>query len=454
LGQLVLMACAYEPEGRFQSPSEMRKNLELLRDGLESEREKKAKGDKRKKTIITISAVIVICLITFVLVFNSYKPTTEGIKKEHVQYGNSHVNIHSGGFFAVDNGFLYKSDEEGLHKENIKTGQKTYLTDLIADKINILDNWIYFTDGAFRFEKYRNVDGVITWEGEPSNIYRMRIDNQNDKPQKILNDYCRFLMVTSEMIVYMTKTDIEEIASKTREDESKLKKWTRYDLWKMNLDGTGKECLVRDIGVYENKIWVDDYWIYYYDRDFVGSGTVKSLKRVGKDGLKTEKILDIQPYSYVICNGWIYYIYSIYYTNSEDPLLRRSYLYKKELNDLKKLPQQVSDISSYKLPGGSTSYMHIHDERIFLIASKGDGNEDRDNIYWLPLDGEVFEPLFADDNIERKLWPYRVSISFINDWIYINMLTGMHRMKTDGSNLEALPREYMCLWFYLMYQYR
>jgi hypothetical protein len=225
-----------------------------------------------------------------------------------------------------------------------------------------------------------------------------------------------FLMVTSEMIIYSTETRLEGDDADNSEP--------RLDLWKMNLDGTDKKRLVYNMGVYENRIWVDGDWIYYISADFFEDEEVKSLKRIDNKGQRTEQILETAPLSYVICDGWMYYI-----ENPEN--IENCSVHKIDLDNLSKRSIHVGAIS-FKLPDLLTfSIMNTDGSYIFITGEE--------NIYFSPVGAEELKPLSGNNQPEQCI----VFISFVNEWIYYHTGFKLFRVTAEGKTPEEQPQEYL-----------
>ena len=460
LGRLVVRACQYRAEDRYETHSEMRAALEAYLQG-------KPQSTRKKRSLVP---AILLSLLAFVILsgaavwaagyYNlidlfpgraglvesrppesdppvSSDPVVEA--EPEIRYGNLHTNLHNGAMIARDeDGFLYKSDNKGFYRQKGDEGEKSYLTTLIANNINLLDGWIYFTDGVYRAEKrIKEEDGTIVWEGEPSNIYRIKPDQA--EPQKLTEDRCVFMMATSEGIVYMTDTELEEdeLPRSSGGGETVLRQKNRYDLWFMNLDGSNKTKLVENMGSVSARIWVDKGWVYYPTSRYTNSEGKTSLRRVNLKNGMAQDILKKEPESYVIENNILYFIDEAFTFGAENPSIQ-----KLNLDNLTAEPESICEIP-FKLPiFNGPNQLNVYDGYLYIVG--------REHLYRLPVGGMLLgEPFLEEIFGEGDLY----TMTLLGDAVYFvdreeGGKTKFCKVNLDGTNLMELPKDSICFAYY------
>lgn len=138
-------------------------------------------------------------------VSNSVNTEPESVKVSPRTFGNSQGNIYNGGYFAMQNNYIYFSyvdnkTRKGFNLSKSRPDASTSLTELYnrqASCINIIDQWIYFinSQGAickvnlagdnFTIVKTGKFYSLLAFDNqlyfmEKSNIYVMPIDDSNN----------------------------------------------------------------------------------------------------------------------------------------------------------------------------------------------------------------------------------------------------------------------------------
>ncbi|NLW48758.1 MAG: DUF5050 domain-containing protein, partial [Firmicutes bacterium] len=106
---------------------------------------------------IKITAIITLILSTLIIV-NVSSQSNKLMSTPGRVLGNSPSNIRNGGLVAQSGDWIYysnSSDEWGLlYKVKTDGTQKTKLTDYPVKFINVLDEWVYFSDNLFNEISY------------------------------------------------------------------------------------------------------------------------------------------------------------------------------------------------------------------------------------------------------------------------------------------------------------
>lgn len=237
-----------------------------------------------------------------------------GIIMDKVIRGNTAGNIVNKGFAALKGEWIFfsyhdytgRSDVGGIKKISIYGNGLTDVNQDFSGYINIIDDWIY----------YSNYD-------ENRNIYRIKVDGS--RREKLNDEQSTYLNTIGEWIYYLG--DGQAIC-KIRTDGSEYVKLYDYHtysysvlgewiyfvsnienqagiaLYKMNLDGSGLEKLDHLSPYINYRSWIicSNGWYYYTE----GSDRNR-IYRVKLDGSKHERITRDSAGSINLDNGWIYY---------------------------------------------------------------------------------------------------------------------------------------------------
>jgi hypothetical protein len=222
------------------------------------------------------------------------------------QIGNTYGNIMNYGLVVQTGNWVYytnSSDEWKIYKKRIDGSENTKISDYAGWDLNVIDDWIYYTDMT---------------EGEAGILMRTSIVDKKD--EVLTNNYAINVIATKDWVYYLdgywlykTTPDWSETVPLIKQDQmvfhfllyddlivySAQDDNTNRGLFKINTDGANKEK------IYDGEVrivHVDNNWIYiklFSDEH--------SLYKISWDGSKLEKLFDI-TFSYInIHDDWIYY---------------------------------------------------------------------------------------------------------------------------------------------------
>lgn len=287
--------------------------------------------------------------------------------------GNMQGNILNGGLASARKGWDYYSSANKICRVDIDGNHEQIMGDISAWYINVLEDWIYFTDS-----------------GDEDSIYKMGIDGS--KIKKLNSDKSWDMTVKGDWIYYSNESD-------------------DYKIYKIDLNGEKKERINADKSYCLN---ITDNWIYYVDRDDSGV-----ICRVGLDGAKKVKLNNVDC-DYVNVEGE-----HIYYVNNNDK--RRIYKMLLDGTGVFKINEDISSNINvrdgfvyysnksnggklYRIDGNGNNKTKLCEDNCDCInitkgwiyyANRGDGG----NLYRIKLDGSEREKL-GDNNGEEEQWFY------------------------------------------------
>ena len=185
--------------------------------------------------------------------------------------GNTPGNLTCGGRLAQQGEWIYYFMGEGLYKtkEIGKNDQLLCEGDSIGN-INVLDDWIYFTD-----------------HGENGGVFRVKTDGTEQTQLYRGEDtmVCEELAATGNQLFLRMGDDTEYVV------------WLTGDFFTMYLDGSGKEvfksgdCFI---------IGIQNDWLYFSEND--------AIKRTRPDGTEEKTVYSALPiWSEIVVDGeWLY----------------------------------------------------------------------------------------------------------------------------------------------------
>lgn len=226
-------------------------------------------------------------------------PNTNTKSKVEIR-GNTTGNISCFGSSAMLGDYIYISYGSSLFKISKDGKSKEVLSDDEASSINVIGDWIYYsnwddyeklyrikTDGTGRQKlnevssKYINVVGdwiyYSAWSGG-NGLYKMRTDGTNR--EMIFDDSAESVNVVGDWIYYSNK-----------DDDGKL--------YKIHIKGTGRQKLADDVVWFVNVV---DDWIYYSNES-----DKYSIYKVRTDGTGRKKINNDETGFVNVVGNWIFY---------------------------------------------------------------------------------------------------------------------------------------------------
>ena len=212
--------------------------------------------------------------------------------------------------FNNDWGKIYKIKLDGSAKEK--------LNDNISRYLNVVDDWVYFS----------NYD-------DGNKIYRVHIDGTVS--EKINNDNSWSLSVVGDWVYYINKDD-------------------SWKIYKVRTDGSGRTKLNDDIS---SDINIVGDWIYYRSDNAIGK-----IYKVRTDGRDRTRVNEDHSYSINVLDGWVYY--SNYDDGSNIYKIRTDGSEREKLNEDSSGSMNVVDDWIY--------YLNIDDD-FMIYKIRTDGNQ-------------------------------------------------------------------------------
>lgn len=177
---------------------------------------------------------------------------------------NSFNNINNDGLVTSDDKWIYYTnhdDGDKLYKLSMDTNKKIKLNNTFSYNLNVIDNYIYYTDGI------------------PGNVYRLNLDN--GKADCIISIMANNLALTDKYVIYR-----------------KVMEAGLEGLYRANLDGSDEKLLANNVACYT----LDTEWIYYANKE-----DENKLYKINFDGKNNTKITDDQALNIATKDGYIYY---------------------------------------------------------------------------------------------------------------------------------------------------
>ncbi|HQA57514.1 MAG TPA: DUF5050 domain-containing protein [Acetivibrio sp.] len=300
LSEVILKACRHNPSERYSDASEMKQDLERVLNSLSDEEKNRyltlpgyikrneKQGDEESNKIQAYSGIIRDEQVNKSMDFDDIffeddffeNDIIEDIpgqgKKDDVSggyqqrdisviktaRGNTQGNIMNGGLASSYGLWDYYSITSKLCKIKIDESSEQLLANISAWYINVVDDWIYFSNS-----------------NDDDSIYRISIDG-NDM-QKLNNDKSWDITVKDGWIFYSNESD-------------------GYGIYKMKTDGSCRTKINSDKSYCLN---ITDDWIYYVNKSDRGS-----LYKIRLDGSQKEKLIN-DDCNYINAeDGCIYYV--------------------------------------------------------------------------------------------------------------------------------------------------
>lgn len=300
------------------------------------------------------------------------------------RYGNTMCNVLSNGLAAEQDGWIYAILSDGIYKIKKDETYKEKITEDIALKINVWDDWIYYTNG-------------YPGSGE---IYRIKSDGT--QREKINTERSYNVIIKDGWIYYSTIHFIDA-------DDNCITETIEIKIKKMKLDGSNlieivSEAIDTDEDVNPcSYFYLYDDWIYY--KSALDNNKFYKIKNDGSSRTKVsdENISNEHKNSkFIVDNTWIYYIHE----NKENKLYRMKT--DGTENELV-IDKAVADI-------------HITENYIFYTDWETDKPYRRNK----------------DGSSEIKLADYRVEdLNVIGDWIYcrdFDWTVVYYKIRIDGTS--------------------
>ena len=364
ISSILLKAISYNPELRYISAAAMREDLIGALNVLSLEEQNEIIIDVRanyhqEKKVIRISGA-------------GWPKAASSAKS--IQVGNHPGNIVNGGLAAYQENYIYFTDVECnlLKRYDQVTKQIQNLADDCSWFINVVDNWIYYSNASDDDKLYR-----ITVEGT--------------RKEKLNNTRCWDIQIYDNWIYYIDECD-------------------HYKIYKMRLDGTDNIKVNDDVS---GNLCVQKSGIYYSNQ---GDGNM--IYKINHYGSNKSKLNNFQARSIQIVGEWLYYInqskqdhiYRIKLDGTEEITLSddmcagmnvfRNWVYYINKSDRGKLYRINTDGScKQRLNNENTEYICIVDKWILYYLK---GKEK--TCFMIDLDGGNKYMLNSEIYVEEDEW--------------------------------------------------
>lgn len=175
--------------------------------------------------------------------------------------GNSAGNLVNEGLGSEQGSWIYYAKDKYLLRTSGDGNYKTVLNKDNPKYINVIDQWVYYTNGY-----------------DDNKIYKIKTDGT--QRTCVCMDSARYLTVQGDWIYYTSE-------------------YAKESIYKVRTDGTERMKLTSDSARYLNVV---GEWIYY--SNYSDSGKLYKIKTTGVD---RGKLNDEESIYTNICDGWLYY---------------------------------------------------------------------------------------------------------------------------------------------------
>ncbi len=262
--------------------------------------------------------------------------------------GTTHSNANNYGKVTTQGDWVYfVGDDRCIYKMRDDKSDKQRIGKFPAVCLNVVGEWIYYTDGTSGGMFKVRIDGTdntklssvtsyklyvegdwiyYTSEYSGGMLYKMKTDGSS--VTQIFSENCKEFIVhegyvyyisASDGMVYKCTTDGKDRAAvcdgfggtRLCLADQKLVVVNRYDILSVNLDGSGYTSF-GTTNVQYGYLNSKDGWIYYLESDFRNGNDMSVIGRMKPDGSdKTDifeyKYLNHANYYLNVANGWIYF---------------------------------------------------------------------------------------------------------------------------------------------------
>ncbi|MFT9116331.1 MAG: DUF5050 domain-containing protein [Sporolactobacillus sp.] len=245
------------------------------------------------------------------------KAALNSLSNQLNQGGISSGNLVNGGLVAQSDGWLYYNDH-GFYKVKTDGTGKTKLADDTALDINVVGDWIYYTD-------MKDTNTTYLYKMRTDGSDRMKLSSKIGLYPNVVGDWIYYIGITdgsSAITLCRMKTDgsadtmlANHLGQYINVYNGWIYYWTEemynssgiyYDLCKMKTDGTGKTVLAT--GKAATAFNVSGDWLYYID--FFTTDPDQPIYRMRTDGTGKTKLNDDAVENFNVQGGWIYYLAS------------------------------------------------------------------------------------------------------------------------------------------------
>ena len=397
-------------------------------------------------------------------------------------YRHKFIDESANSFNVIDEWVYYSNteDDEKLYRIKIDGSEKQKLSDEIATSIIVADDWVFYCTKIEGF--HRNNYGPI---------YKIRTDGSGKK--KLNFDESKSLIVIGDWVYYINKSDSGKIY-KLRKDGSEKQlldggvgfvsfdeqqyydsiqkaetqnekrgntignvinygmftiqdEWVYYIshnrefLYKIHIDGSGKQLLDHDGSVFINVL---DGWIYYCNKEDDG----KPYK-IRTDGKCKQKLYNEQAFYINVIGEWIYAInrYKIFRIKTDgsesQTILNSIFEYERSMAVIGEWIYYTCDYRLFKIKIDGSNNVRLTDEEIWMFCVSENW------IYYIARnDNQIYKMLtYGNDKQaigDEKHLKARNFININDGWIYFNEFEkgSLCKMRIDGTDFRKFNNDH------------
>lgn len=219
--------------------------------------------------------------------------------------GNTVGNIVNWGMVTNQSGWLYYSNRVDYKPYKIRTNGtgKMKLCNDSAEYINVIGDWVYYSNGAEKGKLYRiHTNGTA----------RTKLNDDDSDFVSIVDGWIYYQNMSDNCSLYKIRMDGSD-RTKLNDSESYnmnvVGDWIYYNqgdlgnLYKIRTDGTECTELSKNFSAC---LCVSDNWIYYFDEGSI-NGSTSGLYKIRIDGTGQTRLGNDFSKSINVADGWIYY---------------------------------------------------------------------------------------------------------------------------------------------------
>ncbi len=294
--------------------------------------------------------VLVVLLLNYYNLLTGDSEIVDHQDKTEILTGNTTGNIANGGLVAYYQEVIYYSGDSGhIYKSNLDGSKEIKLNDSSSMYINVLDDWIYYT----------NLD-------DGKRIYKMKTDGTD--VIKLNDARSHSVCVKGGYIYYVQNEDPNELYSEGHD--------LFGDIYRMRIDGSERIKLIAD--VYRSLVMEGDM-LYFCNKN--------GIFKMDTDGKDLTSITDADAFQIVVRNDWVYFVTDIHGAGD--------YVGGDTIARAKIDGSYVEELYSYK--GASSSFYHfnINGENVYFVRRENAKSVSLDML--MITDGEIRTLIYAED---------------------------------------------------------
>lgn len=291
--------------------------------------------------------------------------------------GNTESSLLNGGFVGASDGWIYVSYyKDGLWKISDDGTKKLKISDTAVNSINIVGEWIYYSNSVF------------SNEDEKSRLFKMKTDGSSK--EKITKVMTEFVSVVDDWIYYVNIDDNrrpykmlldgranQKISDKSVESMTVEDGWIYFvmtdSICKMRTNGTDFKTICKDLG--ENIVMSKMGNSLYYTSDETYGMYKINKYGIGKKQMVDDFVINISSY-----DGYVYYI--------------------DDINNLYKVKEDGTE--KKKIVGNISGVIHALGDWVYYTAYLSDNTAaDVAREYRVKTDGTLKQRLDIGEGLEN-----------------------------------------------------